>query len=126
MPGTDLPKVQITNIDLAVHFFFYCVFTFLLIIGNLSQSQFIFLRKNPIVSALLVSIPFGGIVELIQGTKFVSRSTELADFIANSVGGLIGVVLFIFIYGSPKNFTTWNKRKAPKKTTGNNPHNTSL
>jgi VanZ family protein len=125
MPGSNIPKTQITNIDLFVHFTFYCVFNFLLIVGNLRQSQFIFLRKNPVIAAFMVSIPFGGLVELIQGTEFVSRSTEFADFIANSIGSLIGLILFLIIYGSPKNFTTWNKKNPPKKITKNDPHNIS-
>jgi len=125
MPGSNFPKTEITNIDLAVHFTFYCVFTFLLIVGNLRQSQFILLKEHPVLMALSVSIPFGGLVEIIQGTEFVSRSAEFADFIANSVGSLIGLILFRIIYGSPKNFTTWNKKNPPKKITENDPHTTS-
>ncbi len=125
MPGSNFPKTQITNIDLVVHFTFYCVFNFLLIVGNLRQSQFLFARNNPITVALMVSIPFGGLVEVIQGTEFVSRSAEFADFIANSVGSLIGLILFLIIYGSPKNFTTWNKKSPPKKITENDPNTIS-
>ncbi|MGB0389934.1 MAG: VanZ family protein [Salibacteraceae bacterium] len=126
LPGSKFPKTELTNIDLAVHFFFYCVFTFLLIVGNLRQSQFSFLKKNPIFMALVIAIPYGGMVEIIQGTKFVSRSAEFADFIANSIGSLIGVILFFIIYGSPKNFTTWNKKSPQAKITEDNRHNTSL
>ena len=125
LPGEKFPHVPMTNADLAVHFFFYCVFTFLLILGNVRQSQFPLFKKKPIVFALLVSVPFGGLVEIIQGTEFVSRSAEFADFLANSVGGLIGVILFLIIYGSPKNFTTWNKKSPPKKITEDNPHSIS-
>ncbi len=125
LPGEKFPHVPMTNADLVVHFFFYCVFTFLLILGNVRQSQYIFLKKHPVFCALLVSIPFGGLVEIIQGTEFVSRSAEFADFLANSVGGLIGVILFFIIYGSPKNFTTWNKKSPPKKITEDNPHSIS-
>lgn len=75
--------------------------------------------------ALVVSIPYGGMVEIIQGTKFVSRSAEFADFIANSIGGIIGVILFFIIYGSPKNFTTWNKKSPHEKITEDNRHNIS-
>ena len=60
--------------------------------------------------ALCVSIPYGGMVEIIQGTEFISRSTELSDFIANSIGSVIGVILFFMIYSSPSKFTTWNKK----------------
>lgn len=110
LPGSKLPKTEITNIDLAVHFFFYCVFTFLLIVGNIRQSQFQLLKNKPVLMALCVSIPYGGMVEIIQGTEFISRSTELSDFIANSIGSVIGVILFFMIYSSPSKFTTWNKK----------------
>ncbi|MFT4753582.1 MAG: VanZ family protein [Salibacteraceae bacterium] len=126
LPGSKFPKTELTNIDLVVHFFFYCVFTFLLILGNVRQTQFSFCKNNPILMALSVSIPYGGVVEIIQGTKFVSRSAEFADFIANSIGSIIGVILFFIIYGSPKNFTTWNKKSLPAKITEDNLRNTSL
>tara|TARA_R110002050_G_scaffold87066_3_gene184619 strand:+ start:11882 stop:12331 length:450 start_codon:yes stop_codon:yes gene_type:complete len=126
MPGSNFPKTEITNIDLAVHFTFYCVFNFLLIIGNVRQFQFSFLRNYPVVGAFLVSIPFGGLVEIIQGTEFVSRSSEFSDFIANSIGSVIGWILFRIIYGSPKNFTTWNKKSPPEKISENNHRNSSL
>jgi VanZ family protein len=126
MPGSKFPKVEITNIDLAVHFFFYCVFTFLLIVGNLRQSQFSFLRKQPVLGAFMVSIPYGGMVEIIQGTEFVSRSSEFADFIANSIGSIIGLILFLIIYGSPKNYMPWNKKKTQEKILEKDQLNSSL
>ncbi len=89
------------------------------------QTQFPTLKKHPILFALSVSVPFGGLVEIIQGTKFVSRSAELADFYANTVGGIIGVILFLIIYGSPKNFKTWNKKSPPTKITEDNHHSIS-
>lgn len=125
IPGGEFPKVHMTNIDLVVHFFFYCVFTFLLILGNVRQSQYFSLKKYPVLFALIVSIPFGGLVEIIQGTKFVSRSAEFADFLANGMGSMIGLILFLIIYGSPKNFTTWNKKNPPTKITEDNPHSIS-
>jgi VanZ family protein len=126
LPGSSFPKTQITNLDLLVHFSFYSIFSFLLILGNVRQSQFKALKNKPVFWALIISILYGGMIEIIQGTNFVSRSTELSDFIANSIGCIIGWILFLIIYGSPKNFKTWNKRSRPKKITENNPHNSSL
>ena len=117
LPGSSFPKTQITNIDLLVHFSFYGVFSFLLILGNVRQSQFLILKNKPVLWALIVSILFGGMIEIIQGTKFVSRSTELSDFIANSIGSFIGWILFLIIYGSPKKYSSWNKKKTLEKIT---------
>lgn len=89
------------------------------------QSQFRVLKESPVFWGLVVSILYGGMIEIIQGTEFVSRSTEFSDFISNSVGSFIGWILFLIIYGPPKNFKTWNKRSRPKKITENNRHSFS-
>ncbi|UTW68144.1 VanZ family protein [bacterium SCSIO 12643] len=125
LPGSNFPKMQITNLDLVIHFFFYSTFSFLLILGNVRQTQFDVLKESPVFWGLIVSIFYGGMVEIIQGTEFVSRSTEFSDFIANSVGSIIGWILFQFIYGPNKNFKTWNERSRPKKILENNRHNFS-
>lgn len=40
--------------------------------------------------ALLIAIPYGGILELMQGAFFENRTADIYDFIANSTGSFIG------------------------------------
>ena len=114
-PGDQFPKVGVSGLDLIIHFFFYSVFNLLLIVGNIQQEKFNFLRSRPVIAAFIISISYGLIIELLQGTVFVSRGAELSDAIANSVGSVVGWVLFLIIYGSPKKYMTWNKKKTPEK-----------
>lgn len=39
--------------------------------------------------ALCVSIPYGGILEILQQELFEDRTADLFDFIANSTGSLL-------------------------------------
>ena len=116
LPGDQFPKVGVSGLDLVVHFFFYSVFNLLLIVGNIQQEKFIFLRSRPVMAAFFISIMYGLLIELLQGTVFVSRGAELADVVANSVGSVVGWVLFLIIYGSPKKYMSWNKKSTLKKT----------
>lgn len=43
-------------------------------------------RKNALVYALCLSIPYGGILEILQQELFEDRTADLFDFIANSLG----------------------------------------
>jgi len=126
LPGNQFPKVGISGLDLVVHFFFYSVFNLLLIVGNIRQEKFKFLHNRPVIAAFIISISYGLIIELLQGTVFVSRGAELSDAIANSIGSVVGWVLFLIIYGSPKKYMTWNKKKTPEKILEKDHSNSSL
>ena len=125
-PGDQFPKVGVNGLDLIIHFFFYSIFNLLLIVGNIQQEKFNFLRKKPVVAAFVISISYGLLIELLQGTVFVSRGAELSDALANSAGSVVGWVLFLIIYGSPKNYTSWNTKNTQEKTLEKDHHNSSL
>jgi VanZ family protein len=125
-PGDQFPKVGVSGLDLIIHFFFYSIFNLLLIVGNIQQEKFIFLRNRPVSWAFLISISYGLIIELLQGTVFVSRGAELSDAVANSMGSVVGWVLFLIIYGSPKNYMPWNKKKTQEKILEKDQLNSSL
>ena len=43
-------------------------------------------KKNSIAFALCLSIPYGGILEILQQELFEDRTADLFDFIANTFG----------------------------------------
>lgn len=89
IPGREVPDVRIPFIDKWVHFVLFGGFSFL----------WLCTRKRPVpgtgLVVLLASIALGYGVELIQGSGFTSgRSYDMYDVYADSVGGLLGVLLF--------------------------------
>lgn len=93
IPGTTLPKVAVPLIDKWVHFIIFAGFTYLW--------YFRFKKPNLKSSLILIILAtgLGYLVEIIQGSDWVSnRSYEVNDVIADSIGGILGVILFIISY----------------------------
>lgn len=52
-------------------------------------------RRKSIIISLITPILFGGIMELVQQYFFPPRSAELTDFIADSLGTIVGIAIII-------------------------------
>ena len=99
MPGTQVPSVDIFQIDKVVHLFVYLVFVQLLIVGFKKQRSYKSLIYRSIPYAVGIGISYGIITEVLQGTIFVARSIELLDMLANAIGCLLGVISFRIVFG---------------------------
>ncbi|PSK89496.1 VanZ family protein [Taibaiella chishuiensis] len=89
IPGREVPDVRIPFIDKWVHFVLFGGFSFL----------WLCTRKRAVpctgLVVFLASVALGYGVELIQGSGITSgRSYDMYDVYADSVGGLLGVLLF--------------------------------
>ena len=85
LPGKDLPHIsflELLSFDKWVHFGLF--FVLVLLINNAVRQTAN--RKNAMVVALCLSIPYGGLLEIMQQELFQDRSADLFDFIANSAG----------------------------------------
>jgi len=82
-------SIKIKNKDKIVHFVFYFLFTLLWVFYT-SFRQFKF-KKSLIV--LLVAIVYGVIMEFFQGIFTITRSADVLDVIANSLGAFFGWTL---------------------------------
>lgn len=86
------PKVKIEDADKVVHFTFHFVFTVLwfLYLDVKKPSQ-----KRLYIKVLLVSICYGGFIEIAQGLFTTNRSADIADVLFNSLGALAGIAVLI-------------------------------
>lgn len=103
LPSSDLPQsswFDFPGFDKCVHAFLYGVLEFLLLFGfTMQQSNLkIFMLAYPI--SFVLSISYGGLIEIFQHYLFVERSADVFDFLANTVGAFIGLFWFknIFIF----------------------------
>lgn len=96
MPGKDIPHIsflEILQFDKWVHAGIFFVLALLLVRGM----KFTYVRAAHITTllfALAICIPYGGLLEIMQGTLFQDRSADLLDFIANSFGAIAGVLVY--------------------------------
>ena len=54
-------------------------------------------RKRLFITISLISILYGGLTELLQKYLFINRYCSLYDFLADTVGCFIGIILFHFL-----------------------------
>ena len=93
------PKVQIAQLDKIVHGSFYFVFVVLwtLVLGK---------RKCFIIFGIALFL--GGIIEFLQGIMQQHRSADYYDFLANSIGALLALLLINKIILLLKRFHLYN------------------
>ncbi|MGB0976650.1 MAG: VanZ family protein [Prolixibacteraceae bacterium] len=90
LPSNDIPKVRIPNIDKIVHLCFYVGFTYLLRGATI--------KKLKAIYVLIIALGFGIGIEVLQQLLPVNRSASIADVAANTIGAIIGLVLFKILY----------------------------
>lgn len=98
LPGYDLPNLNfwdIDYIDKLEHMVVFAILGFLMVYGF--QRRYAAIGILPSTRMLwtfvLVSIAFGGFTEILQGLFFPTRFADVFDFIADSLGGVLGTIL---------------------------------
>jgi VanZ family protein len=102
IPANNLPTsffFRIPHFDKIVHFTLFFVFC-LFLLRPLKK-----LNLNHYLIAPLVSILSSGLLEFIQHTLSNSRSSDIYDFLANSIG-VLAAVLFYYLFVTGKR---WEK-----------------
>ncbi|MDC1105695.1 VanZ family protein [Prolixibacteraceae bacterium] len=94
MPSNDIPNVKIPNLDKVVHMIFYTGFTYLLCASSY--------KKWKARYTLLIAIFFGIGIEVAQGVLPIERSPSFADAAANSLGAIIGIMLFKTLFNKSR------------------------
>jgi len=87
---TELPKLNTGFDDKIAHFILYaglCLFWFM--------SLHVLKAKSSLLIASLLSIVFGGVIEILQGVLSIYRTTEIFDFVANCLG-ILTMALIIY------------------------------
>src|SRR3990172_1796044 len=93
IPGSDLPKIswlENFGFDKFVHAGLFFVLASLLARGFSKHKK----ARSPKIITLIICVVYGGLLELLQGALFVERTADIYDFIANSLGSALGLLLF--------------------------------
>lgn len=88
-PGKELPKVDVPFLDKWTHLGLFGVFVFLWWCGYPG------VRMRTALLLMLAASALGGAIELLQGwLTFLGRSMELADWVADTLGGALGAGMY--------------------------------
>lgn len=96
MPGKDIPHISFLEMlafDKWVHAGIFFVLVLLLMRG-IKFAYVGVAHVKTALFALAIAIPYGGLLEVMQGSLFQDRAADLYDFIANSFGAVCGVILY--------------------------------
>lgn len=97
LPGNDVPKINIVNVDKLVHIALFGGCAFLWAIALIHHSANMWPKLVLIFSA---TVGLGILVELIQGSNLVQgRSADIYDVVADTIGALLGVFYARYILG---------------------------
>jgi VanZ family protein len=96
MPGKDVPYSSLLEL-LAIDKWVHAAIFFVLVILLMRGMKFTYPRAahmTVVFFALAIAIPYGGLLEIMQGAFFADRSADPYDFIANLFGAVCGVLLY--------------------------------
>ncbi len=89
-PATAFPKVDVPFADKWVHFVMFGGFALLWLCAYPKRQVSQYLKM------LLVAAAFGSFIEIMQGIlTFLGRSMEFLDAVADTVGGILGISVFV-------------------------------
>ncbi len=100
MPGRDVPHIsflEMVSFDKFVHAGIFFLLILLIIRGFLLQISFIKLKQNAKFIALVICVIYGGLLEILQGTIFEGRSADVFDFLADSFGSVLGLLMYKWV-----------------------------
>lgn len=101
LPGRYLPQIpgfyDLLKPDKIIHLILFSSFSFLLLQSILKQYGYAFFRFYGIIIALVTGMAFGAITEFLQYSISINRSGNYYDFIADTLGCLLGTGLFLML-----------------------------
>ncbi|MEJ8756461.1 VanZ family protein [Pontibacter sp. H259] len=101
LPASSMPSVSVWDLlsfDSFAHAGMFAILCFLMIVGMSKQFSYPKLKHHAVLSSFIISLVFGLVIELIQFTLIPGRSAEFMDVVSNTIGCVIGIVIFKWIY----------------------------
>lgn len=94
VPLSDIDSSKIPYFDKLIHICFYWGLNILLL-WNITSNLKRELNIRNIIYATLISVTYSVVVEFLQ--PLTGRNCDLEDIVANCVGALIGMFMFVII-----------------------------
>lgn len=97
LTGETHSNMSISMLDKIVHSFMFGILSFLMIVGFKKQSEYMYLHFHAVAVAVGVTIVYGTSIECLQ-LIVPGRCFEWLDVLANTVGAVLGYVMFLLVY----------------------------
>jgi len=93
-PGDKIIALPLIGFDKLVHIIMYTGFSFLLCLA-IKKEHLSLLKDKSLV--ILISVLYGGFMEICQHYIFINRNGNWPDVIANSIGAILGILIYPFV-----------------------------
>ncbi|NEN25141.1 hypothetical protein G3O08_16695 [Cryomorpha ignava] len=96
LPGQDLPNIDFWEIDIEdkiAHLGVFGILGFLMVYGFIRKNSQKNISRKHILILILAATAYGALTEILQGLLFPSRFASLSDFLADSLGAILGIVI---------------------------------
>ena len=93
IPGKDIPELtflQWLKPDKIVHLLIFGVQCYLLLAAFHTEHAPPALSSHAVLWAILLTIGYGALTEILQTTVFIQRNGDVRDALANSIGAFAG------------------------------------
>lgn len=97
LPGNNLPKTTISNLDKLVHFVMFFGLAMSMFIGFVKQNQYPALHYRAVRYTLIFCYSYSMFTELVQHFFIPNRTFEFLDFLADSAGVTMALGLFLIV-----------------------------
>lgn len=98
MPGPDIPRLLVDLNDKLVHAGIYFLSAGLIYLGFIRYNFNNSVPRVSLVVIIAVCIVFGAAIELLQHYLVPNRTGDWLDFLANSAGSIVCVLLFVLFH----------------------------
>jgi VanZ family protein len=95
--SSDIPVINIPNLDKCIHAFFHFVFTFVWFLFFYKQLKLESIFK-PLFISFVLSFVFGIGIEILQGLLTTTRQADILDVAANTAGAMMAVFSAVICY----------------------------
>ena len=96
LPGSDLPDINFWDIDIEdkiAHAGVFGILGFLMVYGSIRRKAKPFLSRKHILTLMLIASAYGALTEIFQDLFFPSRFGDITDFIADTIGAVLGILV---------------------------------
>ena len=107
LPSSAIPHYSWTDlfsVDKIVHAFLFAVLILLFIRGFKRQTRYPSLQPPAYIILVLISVFYGGFLELFQNYILTDRSGSWFDWIADVFGGISGIIINNYLKKKNWNF----------------------
>ena len=102
LPAKELDHLGIDHLfsyDKLGHLLMYTLQVFFLAVGFRKQYQFLQLRYHHLMFAFAAGNSLGIAMEIVQALFIPGRMASVYDLLANILGAMLGLLLFLVVYG---------------------------